>query len=119
MAIDGSGGGGDVGSGGADNVGGKGDVGGAALADEGDTALADVGDAGNVGGKGDGGGAAPIRSGGLIVMPLICTLRLLKQTSVASFRSYYVMSHGCFLPCFLTLWFCFITTPLRSYYLVL
>ena len=44
---------------------------------------------------------------------------VLKQTSVGSFRSYYVMSHGCFFTCFLTLWFCFITTPLRSYYLVL
>ena len=44
---------------------------------------------------------------------------LLKQISVASFRSYYVMLHGCFLTCFLTLWFCFITTPLRSLYLVL
>ena len=70
MAIDGSGGRGDVGSGGA------------ALADEGDTALADVGAAGNVSGKGDGGGAAPMRSGGSIVMPLIYTARsaqLLRQ----------------------------------------
>ena len=94
MAIDGSGGGGDVRSGGADNVGGGGDVGGKgdiggegdvgsiALAGKGDTALADVGDAGNVGGKGDRGGAAPMRSGGSIVMPLICTARsaqLLRQ----------------------------------------
>ena len=81
MAIDGSGGGGDVGSGGrgdvrsggTDNVCGKGDVGGAALADEGDTVLADVGNivradvggVGNVGSKGDGGGAAPIHSWGV------------------------------------------------------
>ena len=68
MAIDrsggggdiGSGGGGDVGSGGVDNLGGKGDV----------------------GGKGNGGGAAPMRSGRSIVIPLICTARsvqLLRQ----------------------------------------
>ena len=68
MAIDGSGGGGDVRSGGGGNVGGE--------------ALVDEGDAGNVGGKGDRGGAAPMRSGGSIVMPLICTARsaqLLRQ----------------------------------------
>ena len=82
MAIDGSGGRG--------NVGGKSDVVGTALADEGDTALADVGDtalvnmgsAGNLGCQGDRGGAALMRFGGSIAMPLICTARsaqLLRQ----------------------------------------
>ena len=39
---------------------------------------------------------------------------MLKQSSVASVRFYYAMSHGCFLMLFLMSWFCFITTPLRS-----
>ena len=54
-----------------------------------------------------------------IICYLVICLVVLKRTSVASFCSYYVMLHGCFLTCFLTLWFCFITTPFRSLYLIL